>query len=113
MADLTAEWCREQADECDVDAKWARNANQDAGADYAENLGHALRIAAAVLDEEAAKRMVAILAAHFASRPLESLAKHKADLRVKIMDGYDINEPTLADIEETAQAVLSYLRELK
>ena len=61
MADLTAEWCLEQADECDVDAKWARNANQDAGADYAENLGHALRIAAAVLDERSVEGVASAL----------------------------------------------------
>ena len=50
------------------------------------------------------------LSKHFGARPWNEMAEGRADLRRRIVkDGYDINEATLDDCYEAADAILALL----
>lgn len=51
--------------------------------------------------------LIKLLADHFGFRPYEQMAEDKSDLRGKIRDGYDVNEPTKSDLAEVADAILN------
>lgn len=51
--------------------------------------------------------LIKVLADHFGFRPYEQMAEDKSDLRGKVRDGYDVNEPTKSDLAEVADAILN------
>ncbi len=51
--------------------------------------------------------LIKLLADRFGFRPHEQMAEDKSDLRGKIRDGYDVNEPTKSDLAEVADAILN------
>lgn len=51
--------------------------------------------------------LIKLLADHFGFRPYEQMAEDKSDLRGKVRDGYDVNEPTKSDLAEVADAILN------
>lgn len=51
--------------------------------------------------------LIKLLADRFGFRPYEQMAEDKSDLRGKIRDGYDVNEPTKSDLAEVADAILN------
>lgn len=48
-----------------------------------------------------------VLADYFGLRPYAEMAADRADLRGKIRDGYDVNEPTKSDLADAADAILA------
>ena len=57
---------------------------------------------------ERAARAISI---HVAYRPWDEMAKDRSDLRAKIRDGYDVNEPTQSDCIDAAHEMLHAIRE--
>lgn len=51
--------------------------------------------------------LIKVLADHFGFRPYEQMAEDKSDLRGKVRDGYDVNEPTKSDLAEATDAILN------
>lgn len=48
-----------------------------------------------------------IIAQYVGQRPFEDMAEDRSDLRGKIRDGYDVNEPTRDDCREAAADILA------
>ena len=71
-----------------------------------------LAISERVIDERTVGGLALLLSEHFGTRPILAMARDRSDLRSKIRDGggYDINEPTIDDLEEAARAILAYLK---
>lgn len=55
--------------------------------------------------------MARAIAGDVAHHPWETMAENRSDLRAKIWDGYDVNEPTREDCRGSAQAALQALLE--
>lgn len=110
---ITAEWCLREARVCRETSLAFSGADKRARfGDGYERTAAALTIAARVLDAGAVGGLALLLSEHFGTRPILAMARDRSDLRSKIRDGggYDINEPTIDDLEEAARAILAYLK---